>query len=56
MKNMYTHQQERALQNDGESLDGFQPQRILQLLPSGSAIRIFHAAQWANLSGRLLFS
>ena len=55
MKNMYTHQPERALQSGGENLDGFQLQRMLQLLPSGSAIRLLRVALLVNLSSRLLF-
>jgi len=55
MTNMYTHQPERASQSVGENLDGFQPQRMWQLLPSGSVIRVLQGALWVNLSGRLLF-
>jgi len=55
MMNMYTPQQERALQNDGESLDGFQPQKMLQLFQSGSVIKVLQGVLWVNLSSRLLF-
>jgi len=55
MTNMYTHQPERALQSAGKNLDGFHPQKMLQLLQDGSAIKIFHAAHWARLLGKILF-
>lgn len=56
MMNMYTPQPELVSQSVGENLDGFQPQRMLQLFQSGSVIRVLHGVLWVNLSSRLLFS
>lgn len=55
MKNMYTPQQERASQSVGGSVDGFQLQKTLRLLPNGCAIRLLRVALLVNLSSRLLF-